>query len=77
MDIELIRTAGGKRPADMAVVNGQLVNVYSGEILPGGVAVTNGRIAAAAAGADPAAARHHRHYDRPARVRRGGRSAGH
>lgn len=46
MDIELIRTAGGKRPADMAVVNGQLVNVYSGEILPGGVAVTNGRIAA-------------------------------
>lgn len=46
MDKELIRTAGGKRPADLAVVNGRLVNVYSGEILPGGVAVTNGRIAA-------------------------------
>lgn len=46
MDLDLIRTAGGKRPADMAVINGKLVNVYSGEILPGGVAVTNGRIAA-------------------------------
>lgn len=46
MDLELIRTAGGRRAADMAIVNGQIVNVYSGEILPGGVAITNGRIAA-------------------------------
>lgn len=46
MDLKLIRTAGGKIFADLAVINGKLVNVYSGEILDGGVAVSGDRIAA-------------------------------
>lgn len=46
MNRELIRTALGKREADLAVVNGRIVNVYSGEIYPGGVAVCGDRIAA-------------------------------
>jgi adenine deaminase len=46
MDQHLIDVALGKTPADMAVVNGLLVNVYSGEILPGGVAIAGERIAA-------------------------------
>jgi adenine deaminase len=46
MDQHLIRVAMGKEPADLIITNGQLVNVYSGEIYPGGVAVAGDRIAA-------------------------------
>ena len=46
MDQHLLRVAMGQEPADLAVVNGQVVNVYSGEIEPGGVAVAGTRIAA-------------------------------
>lgn len=46
MDLKLIRTAGGKQPAELVITNGKIVNVYSGEILPGGVAISNGKIAA-------------------------------
>ncbi|MGI6317571.1 MAG: amidohydrolase family protein [Dethiobacteria bacterium] len=43
---ELIRTALGNEKADLAIVNGTLVNVYTGELLEGyGVAVKKDRIA--------------------------------
>lgn len=42
----LIRTGSGREKADLAVVNGTLVNVYTGELLEGyGVAVKGERIA--------------------------------
>ncbi len=47
MDKHLLRVAMGKEPADLVITNGQLVNVYSGEIYPGGVAVAGDKIAAA------------------------------
>ncbi len=46
MDERLLRVAAGQEPCDLAVVNGQIVNVFSGEIYPGGVAVAGERIAA-------------------------------
>jgi adenine deaminase len=46
MDRQLLDVALGKRKADLVVANGQLVNVTSGEIYPGGVAVVGDRIAA-------------------------------
>lgn len=46
MDHHLLRVAMGKEPADLVIANGQLVNVYSGEIYPGGVAVAKDKIAA-------------------------------
>ncbi len=46
MDPHLFNVAMGKEPADLVVKNGQIVNVYSGEIYPGGVAVAGDRIAA-------------------------------
>jgi adenine deaminase len=46
MDEHLLRVAMGKEPADLAITNGQIVNVYSGEIYPGGVAIAGTRIAA-------------------------------
>ncbi len=43
---QLLRTAVGREKADLAVVNGTLVNVYTGELLEGyGVAVRGERIA--------------------------------
>ncbi len=43
---DLIRTASGSEKADLAIVNGILVNVYTGELLEGyGVAVKGERIA--------------------------------
>jgi adenine deaminase len=42
----LFLVAKGEAYADLAVVNGLLVNVYSGEIYPGGVAVSGDTIAA-------------------------------
>lgn len=46
MNQHLLRVAMGKEPADLVITNGQLVNVYSGEIYPGGVAVAGDKIAA-------------------------------
>lgn len=46
MDKHLLETALGTRPADLVVKNGHIVNVYSGEIYPGGVAVSGDTIAA-------------------------------
>ncbi len=41
----LVATARGERPADLFVRDGTVANVYSGELLPGNVAVTDGHIA--------------------------------
>jgi adenine deaminase len=46
LDPHLMRVALGERPADLAIVNGKIVNVYTREIYPGGVAVAGERIAA-------------------------------
>ncbi|MBI5577563.1 MAG: adenine deaminase [Deltaproteobacteria bacterium] len=42
---ELIQAARGLRPCDLLLANGRIVNVFSGEVHPGGVAVAGGRIA--------------------------------
>jgi adenine deaminase len=46
MERKLLAVAGGGIPADIVVKNGKLVNVYSGEIYEGGVAIYGDRIAA-------------------------------
>ncbi len=46
MNHQLLSVAKGSRPADLVVKNGRIVNVYSGEIYPGGVAVCGDTIAA-------------------------------
>ncbi len=46
MDKHLLNVAGGHEKADLVVTNGQIVNVYTGEVYPGGVAVAGARIAA-------------------------------
>lgn len=46
LDRRAIRVALGEEPADVIVDNGQLVNVHTHEILPGGVAIVGKRIAA-------------------------------
>ena len=46
MNTKLLDTAAGKTPADIVVKNGKLVNVYSGEIYSGGVAISGDKIAA-------------------------------
>lgn len=46
MDQKLLAVAAGKIPADLVVKNGKIVNVFSGEIYDGGVAVSGDRIAA-------------------------------
>ena len=46
MNETLLAVAGGKQPADLVIQNGKIVNVYSGEIYEGGVAVSGDRIAA-------------------------------
>jgi len=43
---ELLAVAKGLKPADLVVNNGKIVNVYSGEIYDGGVAVCGDKIAA-------------------------------
>ena len=43
---ELLAVAKGLKPADLVVNNGKIVNVYSGEIYDGGVAVCGDTIAA-------------------------------
>ena len=42
---DLIQAARGLRPCDLLLANGRIVNVFSGEVHPGGVAVAGGRIA--------------------------------
>jgi len=46
MNKELLSVAKGLKPADLVVNNGKIVNVYSGEIYDGGVAVCGDTIAA-------------------------------
>ncbi|WP_369283476.1 adenine deaminase [Oscillibacter sp. GMB15532] len=46
MDQKLLAVAGGKEPADLVVTNGKIVNVFSGEIYDGGIAVAGDKIAA-------------------------------
>jgi len=46
MNQALLNVADGLAPADLVVKNGKIVNVYSGEIYNGGVAVSEGVIAA-------------------------------
>lgn len=46
MNAKLLDTAAGKIPADVVVQNGKIVNVYSGEIYDGGVAICGDKIAA-------------------------------
>ncbi len=42
---QLIKVALGEAPADLAIVNGSIVNVYSGEVLDGDVLIKGDRIA--------------------------------
>ena len=46
MDQRLLDVAAGKAPADVVIDGGKIVNVYSGEIYDGGVAICGDRIAA-------------------------------
>lgn len=46
MDKQILAAAAGQAPADLVVKNGKIVNVYSGEIYDGGVAVCDGIIVA-------------------------------
>jgi adenine deaminase len=46
MNQNLLQVAMGRIPASLVITNGQLVNVHSGEIYPGGVAIAGDRIAA-------------------------------
>ena len=46
MDTRLLEVAAGKAPADLVIKNGKVVNVYTAEILDGGVAVCGQTIAA-------------------------------
>ena len=40
MIADRIQAALGNKPADLVIENGQIVNVYTGEIYPGGVAIS-------------------------------------
>lgn len=46
MNKEVLAVAKGTKPADLVIKNGKIVNVYSGEIYEGGVAVCGDTIAA-------------------------------
>ena len=46
MDLKLLDVAVGKAPADTVITGGKIVNVYSGEIYDGGVAICGNTIAA-------------------------------
>ncbi|QGP92626.1 Adenine deaminase [Neomoorella glycerini] len=49
MNTRLMAVALGQEKADLALINGQIVNVYTREIYPGGVAVCGDKIAATGA----------------------------
>jgi len=42
---EMIKCARGEKLADLLLTNANIVNVFSGEIIPGSIAVANGYIA--------------------------------
>ncbi len=46
MDKKLLAVAGGVQPADLVITGGKIVNVYTGEIYDGGVAISGQTIAA-------------------------------
>jgi adenine deaminase len=46
MKQEILNAALGQVPADLVITNGQIVNVFTGEIYPGGVAMSGDRIIA-------------------------------
>ena len=46
MNQKLLSVAKGETPADLVIRNGKVVNVYSGEIYDGGVAICGDTIAA-------------------------------
>lgn len=46
MDKKLLAVAGGTQPADIVITGGKIVNVYTGEIYEGGVAICDQTIAA-------------------------------
>ena len=46
MDMKLLDVAAGKAPADVVIKGGKVVNVYTGEIYEGGVAICGDTIAA-------------------------------
>ena len=46
MNLKLLSVAKGETPANLVIRNGKIVNVYSGEICEGGVAVCGDTIAA-------------------------------
>lgn len=46
MNLDLLKVAKGEKKADLVVQNGKIVNVYTGEIYEGGVAVSGQHIAA-------------------------------
>ena len=48
MNQKLLSVAKGEAPADLVIRNGKIVNVYSGEIYDGGVAVCGDTIIASA-----------------------------
>jgi len=42
---ELLAVARGEHPADLLLKNARVVNVFTGEVLPGSVAIYEGRVA--------------------------------
>ncbi len=46
MKQDVLNAALGRVPADLVITNGQIVNVFTGEIYPGGVAISGDRIIA-------------------------------
>lgn len=45
VDPDLLAVARGDKPADLLLTNAKIVNVFSGEIIPGAVALKGGRVA--------------------------------
>jgi len=43
---KIVEVARNEQPAELVIHNGRIVNVFSGEIYPGGIAITGNRIAA-------------------------------
>ena len=41
---EIIKAAHGEKPVDMLLTNCQIINVYSGEVVPGALAISDGMI---------------------------------
>ncbi|MCC7487677.1 MAG: adenine deaminase, partial [Burkholderiales bacterium] len=52
---QLLAAARGETPCDLLIRNARVINVYSGEVLPGNVAIAGGRIAYCGPNSRPAA----------------------